>query len=163
LDVQWYVFAALAVGFAVKVPLFPVHTWLPLAHVEAPTAGSVLLAGVLLKLGSYGFLRLCLPLAPDASLAFGVPLLGTLAAVGVMLVLAGVFDLKGASVRGTSFAVVIAVGIVLGAWYLFTMLRDVFFGPLKEPHHDGPHVGDLNGRELAALLPIGALCLLLGL
>ena len=66
-------------GFAVKVPLFPVHTWLPLAHVEAPTAGSVLLAGVLLKIGAYGFLRLCIPLAPDASLGFGTPLIGTLA------------------------------------------------------------------------------------
>src|SRR5262249_26369487 len=82
--VQWAIFLALAVGFAVKVPLFPLHTWLPLAHVEAPTAGSVLLAGVLLKLGTYGFLRLCLPLAPDAVLAAGVPLIGTLAAVGVV-------------------------------------------------------------------------------
>src|SRR5262249_21146159 len=62
-----------------------------------------------------------------------------------------------------AFAVVIAIGIVLGLWYLMTMLRDVFFGPLKEPHHEGHAVGDLNGRELAALLPIGALCLLLGL
>ena len=71
-------------GFAVKVPLFPVHTWLPLAHVEAPTAGSVLLAGVLLKIGAYGFLRLCMPLAPDASLSFGVPLIGTLAVIGII-------------------------------------------------------------------------------
>ena len=53
----------------IKVPLFPFHTWLPLAHVEAPTAGSVDLAGVLLKVGTYGFLRLCLPLSPDVSLA----------------------------------------------------------------------------------------------
>ena len=72
------------VGFAVKVPLFPVHTWLPLAHVEAPTAGSVLLAGVLLKIGSYGFLRLCIPLVPDASLSFGAPLIGTLAVIGIL-------------------------------------------------------------------------------
>jgi NADH-quinone oxidoreductase subunit M len=64
--------------------LVPLHTWLPLAHVEAPTAGSVLLAGVLLKLGSYGFLRLCLPLAPDASLTFGAPLIGTLAVIGIL-------------------------------------------------------------------------------
>jgi NADH-quinone oxidoreductase subunit M len=82
--VQTYVFLAMMVGFAVKVPLVPVHTWLPLAHVEAPTAGSVLLAGVLLKLGSYGFLRLCVPLAPDASLALGVPLIGTLAVIGIL-------------------------------------------------------------------------------
>jgi NADH-quinone oxidoreductase subunit M len=82
--VQVWVFAAMMVGFAVKVPLFPVHTWLPLAHVEAPTAGSVLLAGVLLKIGSYGFLRLCIPLVPDASLSFGAPLIGTLAVIGIL-------------------------------------------------------------------------------
>ncbi len=76
--VEFLVFIAMMVGFAVKVPLFPVHTWLPLAHVEAPTAGSVLLAGVLLKIGVYGFLRLCIPLAPDASLGFGTPVIGTL-------------------------------------------------------------------------------------
>ena len=78
------VFAAMMVGFAIKVPLFPLHTWLPLAHVEAPTAGSVLLAGVLLKIGTYGFLRLCIPLAPDASLSFGTPLIGTLAVIGIL-------------------------------------------------------------------------------
>lgn len=61
-----WIFLALFAGFAIKVPLFPFHTWLPLAHVEAPTAGSVLLAGVLLKIGSYGFLRFALPLVPAA-------------------------------------------------------------------------------------------------
>ncbi len=64
---QLLVFSALFIGFAIKVPLFPLHTWLPLAHVEAPTAGSVLLAGVLLKIGTYGFVRLSLPLLPDAT------------------------------------------------------------------------------------------------
>jgi NADH-quinone oxidoreductase subunit M len=59
-----WIFLALFAGFAIKVPLFPFHTWLPLAHVEAPTAGSVLLAGILLKIGSYGFLRFALPLVP---------------------------------------------------------------------------------------------------
>jgi NADH-quinone oxidoreductase subunit M len=269
---QAAVFAALAVGFAVKVPLFPLHTWLPLAHVEAPTAGSVLLAGVLLKLGTYGFLRLCLPLTPDAVLAVGVPVIGTLAAIGIvygalcafaqsdikklvayssvshlgfcvlglfalnaaglsggllqmvnhglstgalfllvgmlyeryhtrmmadysgmaarlkvmaafwvfvcltsvgmpglngfvgeMLVLAGVYDLRGASVSGSGFAVVIAIGIVLGAWYLFTLLRRVFFGPVREPEHEGHHVSDLTGREWATVAPVAVLCLVLGL
>jgi NADH-quinone oxidoreductase subunit M len=83
-NVQFWLFLAIMAGFAVKVPLVPLHTWLPLAHVEAPTAGSVLLAGVLLKIGTYGFLRLCLPLAPDASLAVGVPLIGTLAVIGII-------------------------------------------------------------------------------
>jgi NADH-quinone oxidoreductase subunit M len=83
-NVQFWVFLALAAGFAIKVPLVPLHTWLPLAHVEAPTAGSVLLAGVLLKIGAYGFMRLCLPLTPDASVSFGVGLIGTLAVIGIV-------------------------------------------------------------------------------
>jgi NADH-quinone oxidoreductase subunit M len=64
---QWWVFWAFFVGFAVKVPMFPFHTWLPDAHVEAPTAGSVVLASVLLKMGTYGFLRFSVPLLPDAA------------------------------------------------------------------------------------------------
>ena len=59
--------SAFFVGFAIKVPMFPFHTWLPDAHVEAPTAGSVILAGVLLKMGTYGFLRFSLPMLPDAT------------------------------------------------------------------------------------------------
>lgn len=64
---QLLLFLAFAFAFAIKVPMFPFHTWLPDAHTEAPTAGSVILAGVLLKMGSYGFMRFCLPLFPDAS------------------------------------------------------------------------------------------------
>jgi NADH-quinone oxidoreductase subunit M len=86
LDPTWQValFLTIAVGFMVKVPVFPLHTWLPLAHVEAPTAGSVMLAGVLLKLGTYGFLRLCLPLFPYACMTVGIPLMGVLAVVGIV-------------------------------------------------------------------------------
>ncbi len=62
---QWWLFATFFLGFAVKVPVFPLHTWLPDAHVEAPTAGSVLLAGVMLKMGTYGFLRISLPILPE--------------------------------------------------------------------------------------------------
>ena len=65
--VQWWVFWAFFIGFAVKVPMWPFHTWLPDAHVEAPTAGSVILASILLKMGTYGFLRFSLPLLPDAA------------------------------------------------------------------------------------------------
>jgi NADH-quinone oxidoreductase subunit M len=65
--IQWWVFWAFFVGFAVKVPMFPFHTWLPDAHTEAPTAGSVVLASVLLKMGTYGFLRFSLPLLPDSA------------------------------------------------------------------------------------------------
>jgi len=80
---QAWVLAALLCGFAVKVPLFPVHTWLPLAHTEAPTAGSVILAGVLLKLGTYGMLRFAIPMAPDAVIDFA-PWIGALAVVGIL-------------------------------------------------------------------------------
>jgi NADH-quinone oxidoreductase subunit M len=65
--VQWWVFWAFFLGFAVKVPMWPFHTWLPDAHVEAPTAGSVILASVLLKMGTYGFLRFSLPLLPETA------------------------------------------------------------------------------------------------
>ncbi|MFQ5528293.1 MAG: NuoM family protein [Thermoanaerobaculia bacterium] len=72
---QAWLFAAFLAAFAVKVPMFPVHTWLPDAHTEAPTAGSVILAGILLKMGAYGFLRISLPILPDAVQLFLMPML----------------------------------------------------------------------------------------
>jgi NADH-quinone oxidoreductase subunit M len=83
LDVQTWLFLAFAVAFAIKVPLFPFHTWLPDAHTEAPTAGSVILAGVLLKMGTYGFLRFCLPIFPLATMKF-MPLISVLALIGIL-------------------------------------------------------------------------------
>ena len=81
--VELLLFLAFFLAFAVKVPLFPFHTWLPDAHVEAPTAGSVILAGVLLKMGTYGLLRFCLPLFPKASAALA-PTISLLAIVGIL-------------------------------------------------------------------------------
>lgn len=80
---QWWIFLAFFIGFAIKVPMFPFHTWLPDAHVEAPTAGSVILAGVLLKMGTYGFVRFSLPILPQATLEF-MPLLMVLCLIGII-------------------------------------------------------------------------------
>jgi NADH-quinone oxidoreductase subunit M len=270
---QVWIFLALMAGFAIKVPLVPLHTWLPLAHVEAPTAGSVLLAGVLLKVGTYGFLRFCVPLVPDASVSLGIPLIGTLAVIGIVygafcalaqddikrmvayssvshlgFCMLGMFALNVAGLTGSMMqminhglstgglfllvgmlyeryhtrkmadygglgarlklmacfwvyivltsiglpglngfvgevlvlmgayrmqyvefaqspvlAILASSGIILGAWYLLTLLRRVFFGPVKEPHHEGHGpVGDLNGRELITLIPVAAACLFIG-
>ena len=82
-SLQMWLFLAFFAAFAVKVPMFPFHTWLPDAHVEAPTAGSVILASVLLKMGAYGFLRFSLPMLPDASKAF-TPLMVTLSIVAII-------------------------------------------------------------------------------
>jgi NADH-quinone oxidoreductase subunit M len=275
-SVQYYVFLALTAGFAIKVPLVPFHTWLPLAHVEAPTAGSVDLAGVLLKVGAYGFLRLCIPLAPDASLVLGLPLISGLAAIGIIygafcaysqddikkmvayssvshlglcmlamfalnatglsgglmqmvnhglstaglfllvgmlyeryhtrkisdfggmasrlpmlgaamvficltsvglpglngfigevLSLLGVFDQQYVRGQFPWYAVLGSTGMILGAWYLFTMLQRVFFGPLKEPpvlaaHEGHEPIKDLSVRELGVIVPIMILCLFIG-
>ena len=83
LSMQYWLFAAFALSFAIKVPMFPFHTWLPDAHTEAPTAGSVILAGVLLKMGTYGFLRFAIPLFPQAAVA-AVPLISILAIIGII-------------------------------------------------------------------------------
>ena len=266
LVVEYWIFIAMMVGFAVKVPLFPVHTWLPLAHVEAPTAGSVLLAGVLLKIGAYGFMRLCIPLAPDAALSVGAPLIGWLSVIGIIygalcamaqedikklvayssvshlgFCTLGIFALNASGLTGGMLqmlnhglstgalfllvgmlydryhtrqmddyggmaarlkllslfmvfvcmssaglpglngfvsefliflgafahrpllAVLASSGVVLGAWYLLRLLYRVFFGPLKEPAHDGHEpITDLNAREILALAPILVLCVVLG-
>ena len=80
---QLWIFGALFMGFAIKVPMFPFHTWLPDAHTEAPTVGSVILAAILLKLGTYGFVRIALPILPDAAHTWA-PWIGLLAVIGII-------------------------------------------------------------------------------
>jgi NADH-quinone oxidoreductase subunit M len=82
-EVQRLLFLGFAVAFAIKVPIFPFHSWLPDAHTEAPTAGSIILAGILLKMGTYGFIRFNIPLFPEASVYFA-PLIAVLAIIGII-------------------------------------------------------------------------------
>jgi NADH-quinone oxidoreductase subunit M len=266
---QLWIFLALFAGFAIKVPLFPLHTWLPLAHTQAPTAGSVVLAGILLKIGTYGFARFSIPMLPDAT-AQCVPWLLGLSTVGILygalvalvqtdmkrliayssvshlgFCMLGLFALTNLSVEGGvlqminhglstgglfalvgmiyeryhtreirdlgglarrtpvlafffvlftlssiglpglngfagEFLILIGMferawteapagfilayhvmavasvfGVVLGAWYMLWLVQRVFFGPLKEPHHESePAVQDLSPREAWALVPL---------
>jgi NADH-quinone oxidoreductase subunit M len=262
---QIALFLAISVGFMVKIPVFPLHTWLPLAHVEAPTAGSVLLAGVLLKLGTYGILRLCLPMFPLASETVGVPMMAALGVAGIIygslcalaqrdikklvayssvahlgFCILGLFALNATGISGGvlqminhglstgalfllvgmvyeryhtrmlddlgglaarlpllacimvfvamssiglpglngfvgevlslagmfrrhyAYAVLGTTGVILGAWYLLTMVQHAFFGPLREPAQGEHAVGDINLREVCAVAPICALCLAIG-
>jgi NADH-quinone oxidoreductase subunit M len=113
-----WLFLAFAVGFAVKIPLFPFHTWLPDAHTEAPTAGSVVLAGVLLKMGTYGFLRFAVPLFPQAAVDLA-PLLLVLAVVGITygaIVAAMQPDLK----RLIAYSSIAHLGFVVLGTFAFT-------------------------------------------
>jgi len=82
-NIQAWMFGAFFLSFAIKVPIFPLHTWLPDAHVEAPTAGSVILAGVLLKMGTYGLIRFCLPLFPQSAVQYA-PIISVLAVIGII-------------------------------------------------------------------------------
>jgi NADH-quinone oxidoreductase subunit M len=82
-NLQWWIFLAFFLGFSIKVPMFPFHTWLPDAHTDAPTAGSVILAAVLLKMGTYGFIRFSLPILPDATRYF-VPMMVLLSIIGIV-------------------------------------------------------------------------------
>jgi NADH-quinone oxidoreductase subunit M len=140
-SLQVWFFLAFLASFAVKVPMWPVHTWLPDAHVEAPTAGSVILAGVLLKMGAYGFLRFSLPLLPEASAAFA-PLIFALSVIAVVytslvalaqedmkkliayssvahmgIVTVGIFTFNAQGISGAIFQM-LSHGIVSGALFL---------------------------------------------
>ncbi len=161
---QALAFIAFFLAFAIKVPMWPFHTWLPDAHVEAPTAGSIILAGVLLKLGGYGFLRYSLPLLPDASKEFAPIVIG-LAVVAVLygamvsmvqpdlkkliayssvshmgFVMLGVFVLNTQGLQGAVFQM-ISHGVTTGALFLLV-------GIIYERTHDRQiaHMGGLNAR-----------------
>ena len=174
LNWQIAIFIALFAGFAIKVPLFPLHTWLPLAHVQAPTAGSVILAGILLKIGVYGFLRFNLPMLPEATAA-SVPAMTWLAVGGIvygaLVALAqtdmkrliayssvshlgycmlGLFALNSAGVQGSVLQLV-NHGLSTGA--LFALI-----GMLYERYHTR-RIADLSG--LAKRLPWLAFFLIL--
>jgi NADH-quinone oxidoreductase subunit M len=119
-DFQWqfWIWIALFIAFAVKVPMWPVHTWLPDAHTEAPTAGSVILAGILLKMGAYGFLRFSLPICPDASQYF-VPFmvgLSLIAIVYISLVAMMQTDMK----RLIAYSSIAHMGFVTLGTFMFT-------------------------------------------
>ncbi len=262
-DLQVWIFLAFFVGFAIKVPMFPFHTWLPDAHVEAPTAGSVILAGVLLKMGTYGFIRFSLPILPEGTRIL-LPWVVGLCLIGIVygalvamaqkdmkklvayssvshmgFIMLGLFALNGAGINGgilqminhgistgalfllvgilyerrhtrmiaeygglsakmpvyaTLFliitmssiglptlngfigeflilvgafnrvwwwAVIGALGIVLGAAYMLWMYQRVFFGPITNPENE--KLSDLNGRELLYLAPLVLLCFWIGL
>jgi NADH-quinone oxidoreductase subunit M len=260
---QTWLFLAFALAFAIKVPLFPFHTWLPDAHVQAPAAGSVLLAGVLLKMGTYGFLRFCLPLFPEAAVSFA-PLLVVLSIIGIIygamvalsqrdvkslvayssishlgLVVLGIFVFNAQGLVGgvlhmvnhglstgalfllvgmlyarrhtrlieefgglwkkmprfglflliatlasiglpglngfvgeftvlvgtfrveRIYAVFAATGLVLGAWYMLTLIRRVMHGPLENPANQ--ELADLSTREVLSLAPIALLIFAIGI
>jgi len=116
---QYLLFGAFALAFAIKVPMFPFHTWLPDAHTEAPTAGSVILAGVLLKMGTYGFIRFAIPLFPKAAFDL-MPLVSVLALIGIIygaLVSMMQPDLK----RLVAFSSVSHLGFVMLGMFAFNM------------------------------------------
>ena len=118
LDVQQLIFLAFLAAFAVKVPMWPVHTWLPDAHVEAPTGGSVVLAAIMLKLGGYGFLRLSLPIAPDAShsLAGLMIALSLVAVIYIGLVALVQADMK----KLVAYSSIAHMGFVTLGFFLFS-------------------------------------------
>jgi NADH-quinone oxidoreductase subunit M len=167
LGFQNWVFLAFFLGFAVKVPVFPLHTWLPDAHVEAPTAASVLLAGILLKMGTYGFIRVSLPMLPDAARVWA-PWIAVLAVISIVygaavafaqtdlkklvayssvshmgFVMLGIFSLTAAGLNG-AVAVMFSHGVVTGMLFLIV-------GMVYERTHTR-QIADISG--LSSAMPV---------
>ena len=173
-NTQYLLFAAFAVAFAIKVPMFPFHTWLPDAHVEAPTAGSVILAGILLKLGTYGFMRFAIPLFPVAAYK-AIPVISVLALIGIIygaLVSMMQTDLK----KLVAFSSVSHLGFVMLGMFAFTvqgvtgsvyqMLNHgvstgalfLIVGMIYERRHTR-QIADFGG--LAGVMPVFATCFMI--
>ena len=136
---QIWVFLAFAIAFAIKVPMFPFHTWLPAAHTEAPTAGSVFLASILLKMGTYGFIRFCLPIVPQASFYFG-PFMIVLSIVAIIyggFVCLGQNDMK----KLIAYSSVAHMGFVTLGIFTFTVFG--FLGAMLQMLNHGITTGAL--------------------
>jgi len=138
---QYVMFLFLLVGFAIKVPVFPFHTWLPDAHVEAPTAGSVILAGVLLKMGTYGFVRFSLPLFPQATVQ-AVPWVVTLAIIGIA------FATEASSFA--TFAGLLTAGVAVAMQSVLVSIVGYFFlvGKYGLRVGDRVQIGNVTGEVL---------------
>ncbi|MBL9141275.1 MAG: NADH-quinone oxidoreductase subunit M, partial [Phycisphaerae bacterium] len=119
-DTQWWIFLALMTGFAVKVPMLPAHAWLPLAHAEAPTAGSVLLAGIIIKLGEYGAIRFAMPMAPEGGVALAplFAVLSVLAIITMSLICWVQSDVK----RLVAYSSIAHMGLAMLALFSFNMI-----------------------------------------
>src|SRR5436189_77577 len=185
--VAFWLFGAFFLAFAIKVPMFPFHTWLPDAHVEAPTAGSVLLAGVLLKMGTYGFLRFALPLFPAVAVHPAVQrAIVTLSLIGILYgglvpMVAAVLTIVSLSSIGLpatnglvgEFLVLLgtfrtyplaatlaSAGVIVAAMYLLPALQRVIFNPLDKSVNE--KLADLSLREIALLVPLLACIVWIG-
>ena len=132
LDVQTLIFFAFFLAFAVKVPMFPVHTWLPDAHVEAPTGGSVILAAIMLKMGTYGFIRFSMPITPDASVeySFLMIVLSLIAVVYIGLVALAQQDMK----KLIAYSSIAHMGFVTLGFF-------IAFGLMAEGHQTAAELG----------------------